>query len=119
MKNIFVTLSVLILLSTNSYAAGSSSDNSSKVKSNYDKAVTIIKAAKKYEKQGKTEKANKKFEKALDLLVASNKMFCYLYSFSLVVGCNGTDLHDIRYTTHPSLQHTKLYLFHRPMPIIL
>jgi len=60
MKNIFVTLSVLILLSTNSYAAGSSSDNSSKVKSNYDKAVTIIKAAKKYEKQGKTEKAKKK-----------------------------------------------------------
>ena len=44
MKNIFVTLSVLILLSTNSYAAGSSSDSSSKVKSNYDKAVTIIKA---------------------------------------------------------------------------
>ena len=52
MKNIFVALSVLILLSTNSYAAGSSSDSSSKVKSNYDKAVTIIKAAKKYEKQG-------------------------------------------------------------------
>jgi len=73
MKNIFVTLSVLILLSTNSYAAGSSSDSSSKVKSNYDKAVTIIKAAKKYEKQGKTEKAKKKYEKALDLLVASNK----------------------------------------------
>ena len=48
MKNIFVTLSVLILLSTNSYAAGSSSYSSSKVKSNYDKAVTIIKAAKKY-----------------------------------------------------------------------
>ena len=73
MKNIFVALSVLILLSTNSYAAGSSSDSSSKVKSNYDKAVTIIKAAKKYEKQGKTEKANKKYEKALDLLVTSNK----------------------------------------------
>ena len=73
MKNIFVTLSVLILLSTNSYAAGSSSDSSSKVKSNYDKAVTIIKAAKKYEKKGKTEKANKKYEKALGLLVLSDK----------------------------------------------
>ena len=60
MKNIFVTLSILILFLTNSYAAGSSSDSSSKVKSNYDKAVTIIKAAKKYEKKGKTEKANKK-----------------------------------------------------------
>ena len=73
MKNIFVTLSFLILFLTNSYAAGSSSDSSSKVKSNYDKAVTIIKAAKKYEKKGKTEKANKKYEKALDLLVKSNK----------------------------------------------
>ena len=73
MKNIFVTLSVLILLSTNSYAAGSSSDSSSKVKSNYDKAVTIIKAAKKYEKKGKTEKANKKYEKALGLLILSDK----------------------------------------------
>jgi tetratricopeptide (TPR) repeat protein len=73
MKNIFVTLSVLILLSTNSYAAGSSSDSSSNVKSNYDKAVTIIKAAKKYEKKGKTEKANKKYEKALGLLILSDK----------------------------------------------
>ena len=73
MKKIFVTLSILILLSTNSYAAGSSSDSSSKIESNYDKAITIIKAAKKYEKQGKTEKANKKYEKALDLLVISNK----------------------------------------------
>ena len=73
MKNIFVTLSILILFSTSSYAAGSSSDSSSKVKSNYDKAVTIIKAAKKYEKKGNTEKANKKYEKALDLLVLSDK----------------------------------------------
>ena len=73
MKNIFVTLSILVLLSTNSYAAGSSSDSSSKIKSNYDKAVTIIKAAKKYEKKGKIEKANKKYAKALDLLVISNE----------------------------------------------
>jgi tetratricopeptide (TPR) repeat protein len=73
MKNIFVTLSILILFSTNSYAAGSSSDSSSKVKTNYDKAVTIIKAAKKYEKKGKTEKANKKYEKALGLLILSDK----------------------------------------------
>jgi tetratricopeptide (TPR) repeat protein len=73
MKNIFVTLSILVLLSTNSYAAGSSSDSSSKIESNYDKAVTIIKAAKKYEKKGKIEKANKKYAKALDLLVISNE----------------------------------------------
>jgi tetratricopeptide (TPR) repeat protein len=73
MKNIFFILSILILLSTNSYAAGSSNDSSSKVNSDYDKAVTIIKSAKKYEKKGKTEKANKKYEKALNLLIKSNK----------------------------------------------
>ena len=58
-----------------SYSAGSSSDggDSSKVKSNYDKAVTLIKAAKKYEKKGKTEKANKRYEKAQALLIKSNK----------------------------------------------
>ena len=51
-KKTFLTLLTLILLSANSYSAGSSSDggDSSKVKSNYDKAVTLIKAAKKYEK---------------------------------------------------------------------
>jgi tetratricopeptide (TPR) repeat protein len=72
MKNIFFTLFILIFLSANSYAAGSSNDSSSKVKSDYDKAVTIIKSAKKYEKKGKTEKANKKYEKALNLLIKSN-----------------------------------------------
>ena len=48
-KKTFLTLLTLILLSANSYSAGSSSDggDSSKVKSNYDKAVTLIKAAKK------------------------------------------------------------------------
>ena len=71
MKNIFLTFFILILLLTNSYAAGSSSD--SKVKSNYSKAVTLIKSAKKYEKKGKTEKANKRYVKALELLIKSNK----------------------------------------------
>ena len=73
MKNIFFTLFILILLSKNSYAAGSSDASSSKVKSFYDKAVTLIKSAKKYEKKGKTEKANKKYEKALNLLIKSNE----------------------------------------------
>ena len=58
MKNIFLTFFILIILSTKSYSAGTSSDSSSKVKSNYDKAVTIIKSAKKYEKKGKIDKAN-------------------------------------------------------------
>ena len=72
-KKIFLTIITLILLSTNSYSAGSSNDGSSKVKSDYDKAVKLIKAAKKYEKKGKTEKANKRYEKAKALLVKSNK----------------------------------------------
>ena len=74
-KKTFLTLLTLILLSANSYSAGSSSDggDSSKVKSNYDKAVTLIKAAKKYEKKGKIEKANKRYEKAQALLIKSNK----------------------------------------------
>ena len=60
-KKTFFTLLVLILLSTNSYSAGT--DSTSKVKSDYDKAVTIIKAAKKYEKKGKLEKAKKDIKK--------------------------------------------------------
>ena len=71
-KTIF-TFFLFTLLTVNSYSAGSSDDNSSKVKSNYDKAVTIIKSAKKYEKKGKTEKANKRYEKALTLLIKSNE----------------------------------------------
>ena len=71
-KTIF-TFFLFILLTVNSYSAGSNDDNSSKVKSNYDKAVAIIKSAKKYEKKGKTEKANKRYKKALVLLVKSNK----------------------------------------------
>ena len=70
-KKTFLTLLTLILLSTNSYSAGSSNDGGGK--SNYDKAVTLIDAAKKYEKKGKTEKANKRYEKAKALLVKSNK----------------------------------------------
>ena len=71
-KTIF-TFFIFILFTVNSYSAGSSDDNSSKVKSNYDKAVTIIKSAKKYEKKGKIEKANKRYEKALTLLMQSNE----------------------------------------------
>ena len=73
MKNIFLTSFILIMLSTKSYSAGTSSDSSSKIKSNYDKAITLIKSAKKYEKKNKTKKANKRYEKALSLLIKSNK----------------------------------------------
>ena len=70
-KKIFFTFLLLLLLSVNSYSAGSS-DNS-KTKTNYDKAVTHIKLAKKYEKNDKIKKANKSYEKALKLLIKSNK----------------------------------------------
>ena len=73
MKNIFITVSILILLSTNSYAAGSSISSSTKVKTNYDKAVTFVKSAKKYEKKGKSKKANVEYKKALSLLIKSNE----------------------------------------------
>ena len=50
---------ILSLFTTNSFSAGSDS-TSSKVKSNYDKAVESIKFAKKYEAKGKLEKATEK-----------------------------------------------------------
>ncbi len=72
-KNYIIIL-FFLLSTTNSFSAGSSSsDDSSKVKSNYDKAVVLIKSAKKLEKKGKTEKANKKYKKAQKLLIKSNK----------------------------------------------
>ena len=70
-KKTFFTIMMLVLLSTNLYSAGT--ESTSKVKSDYDKAVDLIKFAKKYEKKGKIEKANKRYEKAQKLLVASNK----------------------------------------------
>ena len=73
-KNSIIALLISILLTTNLYSAGSDGgDNSSKVKSNYDKAVTHIKSAKKYEKKGKLEKAKKRYNKAQKLLLKSNK----------------------------------------------
>jgi len=70
-KKIFFTFMLLLVMSVNSYSAGSS-DNA-KTKTNYDKAVTHIKLAKKYEKKDKIKKANKSYEKALKLLIKSNK----------------------------------------------
>jgi tetratricopeptide (TPR) repeat protein len=75
MKKTFLTFVILILFSVKSFSAGSDSSGdggSNKVKSNYDKAVTLIKSAKKYEKKDKIKKANKRYEKALNLLIKSN-----------------------------------------------
>ena len=69
-KKIFVFL-ILTVFTTNSFSAGSDS-TSTKVKSNYDKAVQSIKFAKKYEAKGKLEKAKKRYAKAQKLLLKSN-----------------------------------------------
>ena len=71
MKKIFFSIFIIFSLVGSSYAASSSSGT--KTTSNYDKAVKLIKFAKKYEKKGKVDKANKRYEKALKLLLKSNK----------------------------------------------
>ena len=77
MKKIFIVLLLTLGLTSNSLAAGSSSSSSGSgdmdTKSNYDKAVKLIKAAKKYEIDGKVGKAKKRYERALKFLVKSNK----------------------------------------------
>ena len=56
-----------------SLSASSSSNGSSKIKSDYEKAVSLIKSAKKYDKKGKPDKAEKRYKKAFKLLLVSNK----------------------------------------------
>ena len=74
-KNFIFTIIISIFLITSSHSAGSSSSSGDggSMKSNYEKAVSYIKSAKKLEKKGKIEKANKKYEKAQKLLLKSNK----------------------------------------------
>ena len=73
MKKIILSLSILFLITGNVFSAGSSSsDDNAKTKSNYEKAVNHIEAAKKHEKKGKLEKANKRYAKAQVLLIKSN-----------------------------------------------
>ena len=72
LKKYLIAFFLITLFSIGAHAAGTD-DSSSKIKSNYDKAVSLIKQAKKYEKKGKTVKANKRYEKAQKLLIVSNK----------------------------------------------
>ena len=60
---------------SNSFAAGSSDSGSSKTKTQYDMAVTHIKAAKNFENKDKLKKAEKSYKKAQKLLLQSNKKF--------------------------------------------
>ena len=72
-KKFLLSLAVGLILSTQAYSAGSSDTGSSKTRTQYDMAVSHIKAAKEFEKKGKLKKANKKYEKAQKLLIKSNK----------------------------------------------
>ena len=74
MKKILIAIS-FILLSFNAYGAGSSSSDSSTTvkKTDYEKAVSYIDKAKKFEKDGKQKKAKKQYEKAQKLLIKSNE----------------------------------------------
>ena len=70
----FILICLFVSSFTNySLSAGSSDNSSSKTKSNYEKAVTLIKSAKKYDRKGKSDKAEKRYKKAFKLLLVSNK----------------------------------------------
>ncbi len=75
MKKFLISVTVSILMISNSFGAGSSDSGSSKTKTQYDMAVSHIKAAKKFEDKDKLEKAKKSYKKAQKLLIQSNKKF--------------------------------------------
>ena len=62
-KNLITYLFIALLLTTNSYSAGSSDSGSSKTKTQYDMAVSHINIAKKFEEKNKLEKAKKSMQK--------------------------------------------------------
>ena len=70
-KKILEIFVISTFLMTSSFSAGSDS-SSGTTKTNYDKAVSLVKSAKKFEQKGKDKKAKKNYEKALKLLVKSN-----------------------------------------------
>ena len=70
MKKLFLVLFFVIFYVSQSFSAGG---DGGATKSNYDKAVKLIKSAKKYERDGKEKKANDRYKKAYKLLVKSNK----------------------------------------------
>ena len=74
-KKLLISLLVSVFFISNSFAAGSSDSGSSKTKTQYDMAVTHIKAAKNFEKKDKLKKAEKSYKKAQKLLLQSNKKF--------------------------------------------
>jgi len=74
MKKFLILLFLSFFISEYTYAAGSSGGDGDGIKkTDYQKAVTLIKSAKKFEKKGKTNKAMKKYQEAKKLLILSNK----------------------------------------------
>ena len=73
-KKIITTTITYLFLMVNVNAAGSDGEggSSAAVKTNYDKAVSHIKIAKKHEKKGKLDKAKERYLKAQKLLIKSN-----------------------------------------------
>ena len=71
-RKLFIAFLLSFFLITNVFSAGSTNSSSSKTKNYYDKAVSLINSAKKFEKKGKEKKAIKKYEKAQKLLIKSN-----------------------------------------------
>ena len=74
-KSSIVFFLLTILLTTNSFSAGSSSSSGDggSMKSDYEKAVSFIKKAKKFEKKDNLKKATKEYSKAQKLLLKSNQ----------------------------------------------
>ena len=71
-KKLFITSLLSFFLTTNVFSAGSTDSSSGKTKTNFDKAVSLISSAKKFEKKGKEKKAIKNYDKAQKLLIKSN-----------------------------------------------
>ena len=72
MKKIILSILLLFVFIQPSFSAGSSGDGGNS-KSDYDKAVTLVKQGKKFEEKGKADKAQSRYEKAQKLLLKSNK----------------------------------------------
>ena len=75
LKKILTISIAYLFLTINVFGAGSSSGGdgeSTKIKTNYEKAVSHIEVAKKYEKKGKLDKAKKRYAKAQKFLIKSN-----------------------------------------------
>ena len=62
-KTIFVSLFFSMLLISSSFSAGSSDSGSSKTKTQYDMAISHVKAAKNFEKKDKLKKQKKDIKK--------------------------------------------------------